>query len=99
MKLYHKQFLGKEDTFYQFETAAVAVLPFPYEGGVSYGKGTSRAPDAILDASEILEFYDEVIKAEVHRMGITTVAPPHIPAEPELMQKCIHEEMKKDHPL
>jgi agmatinase len=55
--------------------AAVAVLPVPYEGTVSYGAGASRGPAAILRASEQLELYDEETGAEPYRVGIHTAAP------------------------
>ena len=63
------------------ETAAVAILPFPYEGGVSYGKGAAGAPEQVLRASHYLELYDEVYGHEFHTAGITTAAPPAIPSD------------------
>jgi len=85
LNLYFKQFLDLDREFTEFAGSAVAILPFPYEGGVSYGKGTGQAPDAILDASAYLELYDEVQDAEFYRMGISTVKPPEISANPEKM--------------
>ena len=76
MKLHKKQFLGIEGNFVEYEKSAVAILPFPYEGGVSYGKGAARAPDAVIDASHYLELYDEILEAEPYRVGIATVEPP-----------------------
>ncbi len=94
MKLYSKQFLSPEEPYSRFETAAVAILPFPYEGGVSYGKGSGRAPDAILDASAYVEFYDEVLKIEPFRMGITTLAPPKMPRQPQAVLSLLYRETK-----
>lgn len=76
MKLYAKQFLGIEGEYKDYNKSSVAILPFPYEGGVSYGKGTAAAPDAIIEASGYLELYDEVLDAEPYRVGIATVKPP-----------------------
>jgi agmatinase len=39
--------------------ADVLILPVPYERTVTYNKGTARGPEAILRASEQLEFYEE----------------------------------------
>ncbi len=89
MNLYFKQFLSIDQDFTDFTTSAVAILPFPYEGGVSYGEGTGEAPDAILDASAYLELYDEVLETEIYRMGISTVKPPDISANPENMIKQV----------
>ncbi len=55
-----------------YERARVVVLPAPYEGTVSYGTGTSRGPQAILDASEQLELYDEELGLEPFRCGVWT---------------------------
>ncbi|MBN2410445.1 agmatinase [candidate division KSB1 bacterium] len=91
MNLYFKQFLGIDQNFTDFRTSAVAILPFPYEGGVSYGKGTGKAPDAVLDASAYLELYDEVLNAEIYRMGISTVKPPDISENPDNMIKQVYD--------
>lgn len=94
MKLHTKQFLDAEEKYSRFETAATVILPFPYEGGVSYGRGTGRAPDAILDASAVVEFYDEVLKAEPFRMGIATLAPPQMPDDATSVQTLIHQQIR-----
>lgn len=61
-----------------YETSRVAVLPVPFERTVSYGKGTSAGPAAILRASQSMELYDEELGAEPYRMGIATL-PPFLP--------------------
>jgi agmatinase len=81
MKQHDTQFLALDKTYCEFEPAAVAILPIPYEGGVTYGMGASGAPEAILEASAYLELYDEVLQAEPYKMGITTVSPPELPTE------------------
>ncbi|HNW61025.1 MAG TPA: agmatinase [bacterium] len=91
MTLNDHPFLAPEPEFAAYDTAAVAILPFPYEGGVSYGHGTAAAPQAILEASAYVEFYDEVLKAEPYRMGIATVAAPQIPRQPEEMIRTLYE--------
>ena len=95
MKLNPMQFLDIYQELYNPETSAAAVLPFPYEGGVSYGRGTAGAPDAILEASAFLEFYDEVLETEPCNMGITTFAAPAIPPEPEKMIRVMYESAKE----
>ena len=39
--------------------AEVILLPLPFEGTVSWGRGTARGPDAVLDASRQVETWDE----------------------------------------
>lgn len=91
MKLYSKQFLGLDSRFTEYERSAVAVLPVPYEGGCSYGVGTAKGPDAVIEASYNLELYDELLQAEPYRMGIVTVMPPEICSDPIRMQETIYQ--------
>lgn len=91
MKLYSKQFLGLDSEHTSFEKASVVLFPVPYEGGVSYGLGTAKAPDAILDASCYLELYDEVLEIEPYLKGIVTVNPPLIPDNPEDLMQTIYQ--------
>lgn len=89
MKLYSKQFLGLDSTFTAYEPSAVVVLPITYEGGISYGSGTAKGPEAVIEASNYLELYDESLAAEPYRLGIATVRPPDTSADPAEMQKTI----------
>ncbi|MFA6048722.1 MAG: agmatinase [Candidatus Micrarchaeia archaeon] len=57
------------------EKSAFAMLPACFEGTVSYGKGASGGPAAILNASRFLELYDEEFQNEPFRKGICTLAP------------------------
>lgn len=63
-------------------SAAVAILPLPFERTTSYGKGTAGGPAAILAASEQVELYDEELDAEPYRRGILTL-PAFAPASAE----------------
>jgi agmatinase len=56
-----------------FEGARILVWPISYEGTVSYGGGTGRGAEAIIDASRNMELYDEETDAEVYRLGLHTV--------------------------
>ena len=40
------------------EEAKVVIIPVPYEATTSYGGGTSRGPQAVLDASKQVDLYD-----------------------------------------
>lgn len=91
MKLHSIQFLGNDVAVPEPDKAAVMILPFPYEGGVSYGKGAGKAPRAVLTASAYLELYDEVLKTEPYRVGIATLAEPKIPRDPEKMIRTVYQ--------
>lgn len=54
--------------------AKVVILPVPYEGTVSYGSGTAKGPDAIIQASQHMELYDMELGVEIYqRPGIFTL--------------------------
>lgn len=93
MRPHSLQFMGA-DAAVSFENAQTVVLPFPYEGGVSYGKGTAGGPDAILHASAYVELYDELLGWEPYKDGIFTATAPEIPESPEAMIKVLHDELQ-----
>jgi len=49
------------------------VIPAPYEKSTTYMKGTSRGPEAVLEATSQVEFYDQRLGCEpCARIGIET---------------------------
>jgi agmatinase len=72
-------FLDLEGDAARYERSRVAVLPVPYGGTVSYGRGTERGPAAILAASTQVELFDEETGGEAWREGIATLAPVRVP--------------------
>jgi len=54
----NKAFLASEFPPSAPESAFFHIIPCPYEASVSYGKGTSKGPTAILEASQQLEAFD-----------------------------------------
>ena len=65
-------FLGLEPPLSDASTARYHVIPVPYERTVSYGKGTSNGPAAILNASLQVEHYDYATKTIPAEAGIHT---------------------------
>lgn len=63
-----------EPAFCNPDDARVVVYSVPFESTVSYGKGTSLAPEAILNASAQVELYDEETGKEPYQVGIHTIA-------------------------
>ena len=49
------------------------VIPVPVEWSASYGRGTARAPQAILDASMQVEFYNAALGVDLEGAGIVTL--------------------------
>ena len=67
-----KPFLN-QDT--QSKNALYHVIPFPYEGTMTYRKGASKGPKRILQASKQLEYYDFQTGTEPYTKGIHTTKP------------------------
>lgn len=53
------------------EDALFHIIPIPYEASVSYGRGTAKGPEAILEASQQLEIFDGT-SADAVSCGIYT---------------------------
>ncbi|MBN2476367.1 MAG: agmatinase [Pirellulales bacterium] len=54
--------------------ADVLLLPLPYEGTVSYGRGTARGPEAIWRASAEVELWDEQAEFDLAALRFHTAA-------------------------
>jgi agmatinase len=71
-----KNFLAIGKEYSSFENSKIAILSCPFEKTTSYGKGTSKGPAAILEASHYVEFFDEETKKEVcFEHGIAALKP------------------------
>lgn len=83
-----------EEEFSSFEGARVLVWPVSYEGTVSYGTGTGRGAEAIIDASRNMELYDEETDAEVYKLGIHTLDESPELEPPARMMESLYERAK-----
>ncbi|MDX6614492.1 MAG: agmatinase, partial [Blastocatellia bacterium] len=84
-----------EEQFSSFDPARILIWPVSYEGTVSYGTGTGRGAEAIIEASRNMELYDEETDAEVYKLGLHTLdASPSI-EPPAWMMQSLYERAKK----
>jgi agmatinase len=74
-----------------YEDSKVVIIPVPYEKTTTYIKGTSKGPEAIIDASKNMELYDEEIDYVTAKIGIFTLNPIETEYPPEEMFKRIKE--------
>ncbi|MEW5911347.1 MAG: agmatinase [Thermodesulfobacteriota bacterium] len=58
----------------ELEACRAALIPAPLEATVSYGGGTALGPAAIIQASQAMELYDEVVGCQPVDQGIYTHA-------------------------
>lgn len=75
-----KGFLGlqKKDAATAKDAKAV-IIPFGLESSVSYGGGTAKGPQAMIDASHQVELFDDEFWCEpFRRYGVVTMNPPRI---------------------
>ena len=79
----------------RYESAAIAILPVPYDGTSTWIKGADRGPEALLDASFNLEFYDIETQTEVYRRGIATLEPITESGSPEAMAQEVERRMEQ----
>lgn len=69
-----ENFLAVEKKYSSYKDSKIVILSAPLEKTVSYGKGTSRGPQGIIDASHYVEFYDEEFDRElIFEKGICTL--------------------------
>lgn len=57
------------------DCAAVHIIPVPYDKTSTYRKGADKGPQAIIDASVQVEWYDIQTNTEPHLRGIHTQTP------------------------
>ncbi|MHC4380935.1 MAG: agmatinase, partial [Planctomycetota bacterium] len=73
----------------------------PYEATTTYKAGTANGPDAILDASRQVEFYDEWLEDEARRFGVRTLAPLVSDAGPrhfaDVLEEAVGRELDAGH--
>ena len=79
----------------RYECADIAILPVPYDGTSTWIKGADRGPEAILDASFNLEFYDIETATEVYKRGIATLEPVTEDSSPEAMADEVERRMEQ----
>lgn len=76
-----------------YDSAAIAILPVPYDGTSTWIKGADRGPEALLEASYNLEFYDIETASEVYMRGIATLEPVTESSSPEAMAEEVERRM------
>jgi len=72
-------------------TAAIAVLPVPYDRTSTWKKGADLGPAAIIEASHQVEWYDIPTRTEVYRRGIATLEPVVCDEGPEVLADLVDE--------
>jgi len=76
---------GGDEVVYDYSESEIIILPVPYDETSTWMRGADKGPDAILEASVNLEFYDVETSSEAHLSGIFTIDPILQKESPELL--------------
>jgi len=68
-------FCGLPNNDSDYSSAPTVILPIPFDKTSTWRKGADKGPEAIIEASRYLEFYDIETDSEVFRKGIYTAKP------------------------
>jgi agmatinase len=82
---------GGNEVVYNYSESGIIIVPVPYDETSTWMKGANKGPDAILEASVNLEFYDVETSSEAHLTGINTVAPVIEKETPQKLVKAVYE--------
>ena len=82
-------YAGIEDEYANRENAKVALIPVPYDGTSTWGKGADEGPAAFLEASENMELFDIETRTEVYKEGVFLADPVSDMATPEEMVNSV----------
>ena len=85
-----KNYAGISDEFAQLEKSKIILIPVPYDGTSTWGKGADKGPEAFLEASENMEMYDIETDSEVYRQGIHLTDPITENSSPQAMVNEVH---------
>ena len=84
---------GGYEVVYNYQESAIVILPVPYDETSTWIKGADSGPDAMMQASVNLEFYDTETGSEVHRKGIFTLEPLEEKSSPGALVNAVFEKV------
>lgn len=82
-------FLNIPESFADPDTARAAIIPVPYDLTSSWKKGADKGPQALIDASGTVEFFDIETRTEPYRQGIATLPAVECDGPPEVMSELV----------
>lgn len=91
----NRMYAGIPPEYGTAEKSKVILLPIPYDGTSTWGKGADKGPEAFLQASENMELYDIETESEVYRQGIHLADPLEGFDSPEAMVQGVHKTVKE----
>lgn len=90
-----KTYAGIDEKFASAESSKIVLIPVPYDGTSTWGKGANKGPEAFLHASENMELYDIETDSEVYKQGIHLADAITEDSSPEAMVTAVHATVKE----
>jgi agmatinase len=84
---------GGHEVVYNYQESGIIIVPVPYDETSTWMKGADKGPEAILDASVNLEFYDLETASEAHLKGIHTIPPVLEKETPRKLVTAVYEKV------
>ena len=81
---------GGNEVVYSYDDSHIIIVPVPYDETSTWMKGADKGPDAIMEASVNLEFYDIETSSEAHLKGIFTLPPVLQKESPEILTEEVY---------
>jgi agmatinase len=80
---------GGNEVVCDYHNSRIVILPVPYDATSTWIKGADKGPDAIMEASVNLEFYDIETESEAFKHGIFTLEPLAEISSPEALVNSV----------
>jgi agmatinase len=82
---------GGNEVIYDYSGSGIIIMPVPYDETSSWMKGADKGPEAIMEASVNLEFFDIETASEAHLKGIHTIDPITEKSSPEALVNAVYQ--------
>ncbi|MDD7885035.1 agmatinase [Flavivirga sp. 57AJ16] len=90
----HKTYAGIPEKYASLESSKIVLVPVPYDGTSTWGKGADKGPEAFLHASENMELYDIETNSEVYKQGVHLTEAITENSTPDTMVEAVHDTIK-----
>ena len=90
-----RTFAGIPEEFAHPGTSKVVLIPVPFDGTSTWGKGADKGPQAFLEAAENMELYDIETDSEAYRNGICLLDSITEEGSPEALVNKVHRTVKQ----
>ena len=88
-----RTYAGIPEEYASLESAKIVIVPVPYDGTSTWGKGSDKGPEAFLAASENMELFDIETESEPYKVGIYLAEPLKLGASSARMVSKVQKEV------